>query len=164
MTWFESKHISIIRTPAEKTSKLRIFCSYCNCICPNISEAKCIKLTDRKDPPYSDAVALSHGDPHGHGDCWDQAAEYLQQGETERLAIPSRSLTGKAGTAPEGKTTWIKEIIIIIRQRNTNDLDCETKETHNCRHSNKILKHLFKKWGTEQILSAKSLIYIYVRM
>lgn len=51
-----------------------------------------------------DAVALPHGDPHGHGDGRD-AAEDVQQGETETLAIIPGSSTGEAGTTPESKAT-----------------------------------------------------------
>lgn len=37
--------------------------------------------------PDLDAVALPHGDPHGHGDRRDEAAEDVQQGETEALPV-----------------------------------------------------------------------------
>lgn len=54
---------------------------------------------------YSDAVALPHGDPHGHRDGRDQAAKYFQQGETEALPIISGGYTGETWTAPESETT-----------------------------------------------------------
>ena len=57
---------------------------------------------------YSDAIALPHGDPHGHGDGWDCATKDVQHGETKRLTVVSGSDTGKAGTAPEGKTAFSK--------------------------------------------------------
>lgn len=56
--------------------------------------------------PDLDAVALPHGDPHGHGDRRDEAAEDVQQGETEALPVFLAGWTGEAGKAPESKTTW----------------------------------------------------------
>lgn len=54
--------------------------------------------------PYFDAVALPHGDPHGHVDGRDEA-EGVQQGETDALAVSLSGDTGKAGAAPESETT-----------------------------------------------------------
>lgn len=51
--------------------------------------------------PYSDAVARPRGDPHGQGDGRDIA--YVQQGETETLAVLLGGYTGETGEAPEGK-------------------------------------------------------------
>lgn len=53
--------------------------------------------------PHLNAVALPHGDPHGQGDGRD-AAEVVQQGETETLAVLLGGHAGEAGEAPEGKT------------------------------------------------------------
>lgn len=53
--------------------------------------------------PYFDAVALTHGGSHGHGDGWDGAAEDLQQGEAQTLPVTPGGHTGEAGTAPESK-------------------------------------------------------------
>lgn len=56
---------------------------------------------------YFDAIALPHGDSHGHGD-WRDATN-VQQGETETLAIFLCSYTGKTGEAPESKTTLTRK-------------------------------------------------------
>lgn len=55
---------------------------------------------------YLDAVAVPHGDPHGHGDRWDTEAEDLQQRGAEMFAELFGGLTGEAGAAPEGKATF----------------------------------------------------------
>ena len=54
-----------------------------------------------KTLPHFDAITLPHGHPHGHGDGGD-AAEDVQQGEAEALAVVPGGFTGEAGTAPEG--------------------------------------------------------------
>lgn len=55
---------------------------------------------------YFDAVAVSHGNPHGHGDRWDTATKDLQQRGAEVLPKLFGGLTGEAGAAPEAKTTF----------------------------------------------------------
>lgn len=47
--------------------------------------------------PYGDAIAVSHGDPHGHGGRRDHAAHPVGQRETEIFPVVSRSFTGEAG-------------------------------------------------------------------
>ena len=79
--------------------------------------------------PYFDAIALPHGDPHWHADGRD-AAEDVQQGEAETLAVLSGSSTGKAGTAPAGETTLTR------------------KETHT------MSKIQMKIWGSKCIISS----------
>lgn len=54
--------------------------------------------------PYFDAVALAHGHPHGEGGGRD-AAEDVQQGQTETLSVLAGGHTGEAGEAPVSKTT-----------------------------------------------------------
>lgn len=59
--------------------------------------------------PHLDAVVVAHGHPHGHGDGTD-AAEHVQQGETETLTKVTGGFTGEAGTAPEGKAAFSRII------------------------------------------------------
>lgn len=65
--------------------------------------------TNRELRPHFDAVALPHGDPHGHGDGVDEATKDLQQGETETLAVVPGGFTGEAGATPESKTTLTRK-------------------------------------------------------
>lgn len=46
--------------------------------------------------------------PDGHRDGMD-AAEHVQQGETETLTELFGGSTGEAGTAPEGKAAWERQ-------------------------------------------------------
>lgn len=55
--------------------------------------------------PHSDAITLTYGHPHGHGDGISEA-EDVQQGETEALTIRFSGFTGKAGTTPERKAAF----------------------------------------------------------
>lgn len=54
---------------------------------------------------YFDAVALTQRHPDGHRDGTD-AAEHVQQGETETLTELLGGSTGEAGAAPEGEAAW----------------------------------------------------------
>lgn len=55
--------------------------------------------------PYFDAVVLTYGDSHGHGD-WTDAPKDIQQGKTETLTELFSGSTGETGTAPEGKAAF----------------------------------------------------------
>lgn len=60
-------------------------------------------LVDSEVCPYTDAVTVPHGDPHGHGDGGDAAADanVVQEGQTETLAVLFSGHTGEAGPAAE---------------------------------------------------------------
>lgn len=60
-----------------------------------------LRLTLR---PHLDAVALPHGHPHGEGGGGD-AAEDVQQRQTQTLPVLTRGHTGEAGQTPTSKTT-----------------------------------------------------------
>lgn len=71
---------------------------------------------------YFDAVAVSHGNPHGHGDWWDNKAKDVQQRGTEVFPKLFRGLTGEAGAAPKGKTTFrrTRERVCVEHKDNKN--------------------------------------------
>lgn len=55
---------------------------------------------------YIDAIAMSHGDPHGQSDGWDAPTKHIQQGETEMLAVVFRGFACEAGETPVRKTAF----------------------------------------------------------
>lgn len=56
---------------------------------------------------HLDAKSVSHGDPGGQGDGWDQASKTeLQQGETEGLTKLLGGDAGETWETPEGKAAF----------------------------------------------------------
>lgn len=78
---------------------------------PNAGQTEGGAPTVGAEVPF-DAVALTQRHPDGHRDGTD-AAEHVQQGETETLTELLGGSTGEAGAAPEGEAALLLVVAAV---------------------------------------------------